>query len=519
MPDQAERQIIEPIHQKGQDPCGPDGVDHVQPKRNAHSGIIPSADDHRPADGALPLQEVDDELLTEFISESNGLVAKAEWALLSLEADPEDRQAVDTVFRAFHSIKGASGFLGLTTVVELSHHAENLLSRIREGKIRYRGGYADLALRALDMIKMLLLNLRRRLPSDAAAKPEGFEEFIRILIDPEGGGMDEDSDDMAFARVGDILVAQGRAARDRVEEAVSRDSLDPIGVRLVRNRTASLIDVGQALRAQQLIKRTEPVGHTSIRVSRRRLDRLVDAVEELAAVHSMAARDEAILKGRYPDMAEKFAHSGRIVRELQALSMSMQMMPLRPIVNKMARLVRDLAGRLGKQVAFAAEGEDTEIHRSTAGAVADALMHIIRNAVDHGIEGPRDRMRRGKNARGTIKLSARQAGACTVIEVSDDGRGIDRTTMLRKAIEKGLILQAGAPGDEDLCRLIFEPGFSTATAVTDISGRGVGMDVVKTSIESLNGRVEVDSENGVGSVFRLKLPPMPAVQPLKPIEA
>jgi len=475
-------------------------------------------------------EDPDFELIGEFIEEGSDLIAQAEEALLKLETDPDDMDAVGMVFRAFHTIKGTSAFLELAIVADMGHHAESLLSRVRDREIRYTGGYADLSLRALDMLKALIESVQEALGGGPLIKPAGYNELLKILSAPEAAGVSEDSHDIPAPRVGDLLVAQGKvtredvesavttprvgdilvaqgtATREQIEQAAREDGGDPIGVKMVRTQQASAKDVGQALRAQQRIKNPQNIVDSSVRVSTSRLDRLIDMVGELVIAHSMVAQDDIVINGNNHDLIKKISHTTKIVRELQDMSMSLRMVPLKATFSKMTRLVRDVARKTGKQVHLITEGEETEIDRNLVDVINDPLVHMIRNAVDHGIESPEIRQETGKNETGQVKLAAYHSAGNVVVEIQDDGKGLDRDVILKKALQNGLISDGAALSDREIFNLVFEPGFSTAAEVTDVSGRGVGMDVVRKNIESLRGQVEIHSVKGVGSTFKMGLP-------------
>ena len=460
--------------------------------------------DHMPPD-------IDTELLNEFIAESSDLIEAAEEALLLLETDPEDDEAVGKVLRSFHTVKGTAAFLDLELIADLGHHAETLFSRVRDAEIRYGGGYADLGLRSLDMIKELVENVRRALDGAPLLKPVGYDRLTEVLVDPEAAGVSGRFDDLSPPPTGGILVAQGRADRAGVENALEAHPHDRTGEAMLRSNTASLTDVGQTLRTQRRMADRRAVMESTVRVSTQRLDRLIDMVGELVIAFSMVAQDETITGSDDHDLVKKVGHTGKIVRQMQDISMSMRMVPLKGTFNKMARLVRDLSRKVGKTVDFASEGEETEIDRNLVDIINDPLVHMIRNAVDHGVETPEERVAAGKSPAGKVKLSAYHSAGCVVVEIEDDGRGLDRAGILAKAGERGLTaVGSGSDGqtlsDRDVYNLIFEPGFSTAETVTDVSGRGVGMDVVRKNIESLRGQVEIRSEPGRGSLFKLSLP-------------
>jgi two-component system, chemotaxis family, sensor kinase CheA len=237
-----------------------------------------------------------------------------------------------------------------------------------------------------------------------------------------------------------------------------------------------------------------------------RLDRLVDLVGELVVAQSMTAQDPTARNPENGDLGRKVGQVGKIVRELQDLSMSMRMVPLKPSFQKIARLVRDLARKSGKQVEFVTEGEETEIDRNMVDVIADPLVHMVRNAIDHGIEPPALREVHGKPRTGLVRLAAYHASGNVVVELQDDGRGLNREQIVAKAVAKGLIESDKGMTDGEVFNLIFGAGFSTAEQVTDLSGRGVGMDVVRRGVEALRGRVDIASEPGRGSTFTLRLP-------------
>ena len=449
---------------------------------------------------------VDVELIADFITESREYIESAEASLLNLEINPDDREAVNTVFRAFHTVKGTSAFLGLSLLTELAHHAESLLSRMRDREIQCTGGYADLALRSIDMLKDLVQTLQNALGGAPNPVPETYAELLGLLSNPEAAGVSHDVIASSPPRLGDILVAQGYVTREDVEIAASMQGDIPLGLALTRSESASLPDVAQALRTQRRMTGAEQAVESSVRVRTDRLDSLIDMVGELVIAHSMVAQDETVLSGGHHDFLKKVAHAGKIVRELQDLSMSMRMVPFKATFQKMNRVVRDVAQKSHKRVNLVTEGEDTEIDRNMVDVIGDPLVHMVRNAVDHGIEHPAERERLNKPVTGTVRLSAYHANGNVVVEIRDDGRGLHRDKIVEKAIARRLIESDKGMTDNDVFNLIFEPGFSTAEKITDVSGRGVGMDVVRRSIEALKGRMDITSEASKGTTFTLRLP-------------
>ncbi len=427
-----------------------------------------------------PLPEgTDPDLVLDFVTEGFEYLEQAEEALLTLERDPDDKEAVNVVFRAFHTIKGVSGFLELRRISDLAHHAETLLSRVREEQVRYTGVVADLSLRSIDILKALLESVREGVGEGTIRLTPGFGPLFTVLSDPNLPDRIE---------AGTVQTAQPGGGVERVEDGEEVDEPEAAqgeGETPGANRTTT--------------------AEGSVRVRTDRLDRLVDMVGELVIAHSMLAQDPTILIDR-GNLSRKVDHSAKILRELQDLSTSLRMVPLKPAFRKVSRVVRDLSKKVGKPVDLITEGEDTEIDRTMVDILADPLVHMVRNSLDHGLESPDDRRAAGKPPRGRLQISAFQAGGSVVIEVRDDGRGLDRERILAKAMERGVVDSDRGLSDREVYNLIFAPGFSTAEKVTEVSGRGVGMDVVRRNVESLRGRVSIESEPGEGSTFSIHLP-------------
>ncbi len=450
--------------------------------------------------------DTDPTLLSDFVTECRDLIEGGEAALLSLEADQEDIESVNTVFRAFHTMKGTAGFLGIKLITDLAHRAESLLSRVRDKEIRCTGGYADLALRSIDALKALVESVHDALGGAPLTAPEGYADLLHVLDDPEAAGVNADPTQGPGleARIGDLLVAAG-ADRDEVEQAAAMAGDGPIGLAIARSGAASAADVGKALRTQRRMAGNE-TSDTSVRVRTDRLDRLIDMVGELVIAQSQVASDPTVRAGQQQDLQRKVNHAGKIVRELQGLSMSMRMVPLKATFQKMTRLVRDLAQKGGKLVEFVTSGEETEIDRNMVDVIGDPLVHMIRNALDHGVERPEARREQGKSPTGTVRLSAFHSGGNVVVQMDDDGKGLDRDKIVRKAVDKGLVDSDKNLTDAEAYNLIFEPGFSTAEKITEVSGRGVGMDVVKRAITALRGRIDIQSKLNHGTTFTVRLP-------------
>ena len=445
--------------------------------------------------------DTDLDLMKEFIVECMDHIAAAESSLLDLESNPGDTELINTIFRGFHTIKGTSGFLGLGSIQKLAHRAESLLNRGRDGQIKIRGGYADLALRSCDALRFMVQGLRDLEIGAPLPVAAGLDELLAHLDNPESFGICEDVQ-VQRMRVGDILVAQDAATREQIEQTVSETSGKKIGQALVDSGVANAQVVAEALRTQKKIDGGD--ADSTIRVGTARLDNLINMVGELVIAQSMVSQDRLVASAT--DLSRKVNHASKIVRELQDLSMSLRMVPLRATFQKMARLVRDLGRKSSKSVQLICEGEGTEIDRSMVEVLNDPLVHMIRNSVDHGIESADARAQSGKNPVGTVMLKAYHSAGKVVLELKDDGGGLNKARIMAKAVEKGLVAKDAQLSDSEVFALIFEAGFSTAAKVTDISGRGVGMDVVRKGIESLHGQIDVKSVEGEGATFILRLP-------------
>lgn len=428
--------------------------------------------------------DTDVELLGEFIEECLDRIVQGEASLLELESNPSESNQIDEIFRAFHTIKGTAGFLELNAIQQLSHLAENLLDRAREGEIQIVGGYADLSLRSCDILREMISGLSGAKPGSTLTKPDGYDLLVTHLSDPEAAGFGSET---SVANTADSTTSsQNSTGVDSDEE----------------DETVEAASEEKPVRKQGSATESD----SSIRVSTARLDSLINMAGELVIAHSMVGQDELVTDGKNPRLTKNIGHSGKIIRELQDLAMALRMVPLKGTFRKMQRLVRDLGRKANKAVRFVTEGEETEIDRNMVEAIADPLVHMIRNALDHGLENMDERKQSGKDATGTVSLRAYHSAGNVVIELQDDGRGLNREKIIAKAIDRGVIEPDRELTDREAFGLIFAAGLSTAEKVTNISGRGVGMDVVRSSIEKLSGRVEVNSEPEKGTKITLRLP-------------
>jgi len=423
-------------------------------------------------------------MLGEFVTECTDLIETAESALLDLEESPDNNELINTVFRAFHTVKGTSAFMGLEPISEYTHSVETLLSMVREGDQQFDMACADITLESIDILKKMLDVVETGQPGDPLPKPVGYDRMMRVLTH-----IFDDEDTPA-----DALKKEGGTVPPTVKKEAEQKAAE-------ENEQAGA-EKESAQAADKSTQKSEV--ESTVRVNVGRLDRLIDMVGELVIAHSVVAQDSSISEDS--DLMKKVNHTSKILRELQDTSLILRMVPLRATFHKMNRLVRDLARKAGKSVKFSTMGEDTEIDRNMVDIINEPLVHMLRNALDHGIEDPSERTKAGKPESANIWLRAYQEGGKVVIEIEDDGKGINKERVLEKAVEKGLVDPDKKLTDSEIFSLIFLPGFSSAEKVTDLSGRGVGMDVVRRSIEQLQGKIEVSSKQGEGTKISLEIP-------------
>lgn len=452
----------------------------------------------------------DTTLLVSFIAESKEHLDMATVHLLTLETHPDDRDALDAVFRAFHTIKGITGLLELNDIKDLAHEVENLLDQARKGNLKMSGAPVDIVFESIEMLKTMVSALDDSLRTgEKPVTVESLPDHIRRI--GAIASLPDEANDVQYqpltGKLGDILVESGKISRDVVDTALSKQKniaeKKKLGEILIKEMGISGKDIAQALRSQ---KKPLPV-KDQIKVDHERLDGLVDRIGELVIAVSIVSQHARSTDGASPDLARHVGHLEKITRELQNMGTALRMIPIRPTFQKMALLVRDVARRAGKTVSFEMSGEDTELDKNMVDRIGDPLTHLIRNAVDHGLENSADERRKaGKSETGRIALRAFHKGGNIWIEVEDDGRGFNRKAIVAKAIERGMIRDDDALSDREIWNLTLRPGFSTAEKVTEVSGRGVGLDVVARNVESLRGQIEIESEEGKRSICRIRLP-------------
>ncbi len=478
----------------------------------------------------------DGEMAADFISESVEHIEQVDVQLLTLEQNTKDTEALNAVFRAFHTIKGLSGFFGLDHIQGFAHVAETLLDYARQDRVSLEGQYLDLTFDANECLKKGIGALQESLESgkpvfsdlDMATTGRKLEKAL-AEIDSGGGASSSAPNDSAEVQVAPISLeeetplAEAKSPVPEVEETGCEQDSSVSNARDTETDSvpepASVPPVApvesakpeQRPEAPKVKEAAAPVAgmrvKETIRVDAQRLDLLMDSVGELVIAESILASTDDLRAIASPQIDSLLCHMDKITRELQEMAMSLRMMPIRPTFQKMARLARDVAKKLDRQVSFVTKGDDTELDKSVVDALGDPLVHMVRNAIDHGLEKTiEERREAGKSDAGQVELRAFHQGGNIVIEIEDDGRGMDRDAIIAKAIKNGIITDGDGMSDADAFGLIFTPGFSTAEKLTDVSGRGVGLDVVQRGIEALRGTVEVSSTVGKGTVFTLRLP-------------
>ena len=440
-------------------------------------------------DTPLPLilnLESDRELLLEFINESQEHLQNIEQGVLVLEDDPEDANTLNTIFRAFHTFKGGSGFLNLTPIKNLAHELESLLDAARQHKLTLSSPIIDVILEGGDTLKRFVTQMIARINSNEPAQP--ILVSTGALISKVKAILTNPAAPIATARQTEAAAAV--AATDEQSASVAIAAAKPAATEAAKATSSGAV-AGSA-------------GY--VKVDTIKLDSLIDLVGELVISESMVVQDPELLRSPSRNLARNLSQLRRITSELQRTTMSLRMVPIRATFQKMNRLVRDLAAKQGKQVQLVFSGEETELDRNIVEEISDPLIHMIRNAADHGVEKPEARIARGKPALGTVNLRAFHRGGNIVIQIQDDGNGLNKEKLLAKAVEKGIVKPGQILADKEIYDLIFAPGFSTAEQITDISGRGVGMDVVRRNIEKLRGTVDIHTTAGEGTTFTIYLP-------------
>ncbi len=473
------------------------------------------------------------EIVGEFLMESHENLDQIDRDLVALEQEPDSRDLISRIFRAIHTIKGTSGFLAFSRLEKLAHAGESLLSKLRDGVQPVTPATITVLLATIDGVRSLLTAIEENGnegevdveaaiamvnaqmnagETAAAAAPAAQAAEIAeaaeapVPLDETPARPAPEPVDNQRRPLGEMLVEAGAASPNDVGSALQQQiegDERKLGTILLDEGKAQPAAVNEALQAQTP-KRS--IADSAIRVDVDLLDTLLNMVGELVLARNQLVR--GVMEIGDATLVRSAQRLGMITSELQEGIMKTRMQPIEHIWSKLPRVVRDLSNSMGKQVQLVMQGKETELDRSLLEAVKDPLTHLVRNAVDHGIEDPDRRVAAGKGPEGTLTLRAYHEGGHVAVEVADDGAGLNVERIAQKAVEKGLLRADQVPNMDrrDIMAMVFQPGFSTAAKVTNVSGRGVGMDVVKTNIENIGGAVSVDSTPGEGTVWRLTIP-------------
>ena len=506
------------------------------------------------------------EILQDFLVESFELVEKLDEDLVELESNPEDLELLNGIFRVAHTVKGASSFLNFDVLTHLTHHMEDVLNKARHGELVITPDIMDVILESVDLMKTLLEKIRdtsedsgidvsacvARLDkvsggtgevqtpvSDAPIEQESVEEeeLTEDEDEPDYENMDPDEIEAEIERLlqqrqeedkakREAKIAAGESVpapppspdevaqeQEKPEEETETES-KPVPVTPTPAPAKKEEAVKSDVKAAAPAKRAPAAVEQTIRVDVKRLDHLMNLIGELVLAKNRLIKINDDVEERYEgeefleELNQVVSIVSLVTTDLQIAVMKTRMLPIGKVFNKFPRMIRDLSRELDKKIELVISGEETELDKSIVEEIGDPLVHIIRNSCDHGIEMPDERLAKGKPETGTISLKAYNEGNAIVIQIDDDGKGLDVEMLKNKSLEKGIITEkeADTMSDKEAFGLIFKPGFSTAAAVTNVSGRGVGMDVVKTNIEKLNGIIDIESELGVGTSLKLKIP-------------
>ena len=492
------------------------------------------------------------ELLEDFLVEAFEMIEEMDQDLVELESNPDDLELLNKIFRVAHTIKGSGSFLNLDKLTYLTHHMETLLDKARKGEVAITPEIMDVTLESVDAMKGILEYIRDN--GDDSSPDININSTVEKLDTIANGNksLSSDSENQNknnSRRVGRINLDEITLENaDELDmENLTPEELDAVLEHLVdlRNKeenenkkeepnleTSTSKEQPQTsattpkttpaesdkksleIKKKEVNKTLAHISEQTIRVDVKRLDQLMNLIGELVLAKNRLIKIYNDVEERYE--GEKFLEEVNqvvsaisiVTTDLQIAVMKTRMLPIGKVFNRFPRVVRDLSRELKKKVNLIIKGEETELDKSIIEEIGDPLVHMIRNAIDHGIEPPEERVKKGKDEIGNVWLQAYNEGNMIVIEIKDDGRGMDPEILKQKAVEKGIITntEASNMSNKEAFMLIFKPGFSTAAKITNVSGRGVGMDVVKTNIEKLNGIIEVDSVTGKGSTFKLKIP-------------
>lgn len=485
---------------------------------------------------------IDDDIRADFLIEAGDLIEKLGAQLVELEAHPQDSELLNAIFRAFHTVKGGAGFLSITPLVSLCHVTEDLFNALRNGKRAVDAELMDAVMQAVDQVQAMMECVAAGTAPPEA--PAALLQRLRALLEaparpappPTASASDTITEDEFDALLDQMAVEKKAQAEKAAQPAkpasdtISEDEFDALLDELAAQKKTAAPPKVEApapkpapapAAAPNAAPASAPASapvETSVRVDTHKLDRMMNLVGELVLVRN---RLKALASSQGGEVGRAVRELDFITRGLQGAVMQVRMQPVGKVFSRFPKLARDVARGLGKQVEVTLVGQDTDLDKNLVEALADPLVHMVRNSVDHGIEMPELRVARGKPAAGRLKLEARQEGDHIRITVRDDGAGIDPERVRAKAVEKKLLEPAAAErlSHDECLQLIFLPGFSTKEQVSDLSGRGVGMDVVKQRIQSLNGTAVIESQAGQGTAIHLRVPLTLAILPALMVDA
>lgn len=463
------------------------------------------------------------EIFESFIVETREILDSLDLDLVDLENQPEDSELLNKVFRSFHTVKGTSGFLGLVKLQKVTHRCEDILNKLRKGDNVLNPTIMDGILKAFDTIKLLVDTINETKSEDVEVEDVvlQLEDVVKMMETGDFGASTEQvkqptEDLSAEDKVHDSVSDDITEVEDVIDEdeIIEDEKIETIPIERIPGAKPSEKQVHETKAVETKSASSQQKGDNTIRVDVERLDSLLNLVSELVLgrnsltqiSNDFSLQNEGTKLSR--DLAETTRHIDLMTTDLHLAIMKTRMVKIGKVFNRFPRLLRDLSKEMGKQVQLVIKGEETELDKTLIDEIYDPLVHLVRNAVDHGVEMPDKREKAGKDRTGTVILAAEHEGNNIIISIEDDGGGIDTEKLKEKAISKGLLTKEAAAefSKTDALNIIFLPGFSTAERVTNVSGRGVGMDVVKTNVAKLRGIINIESEVGKGTRFIIKLP-------------
>lgn len=439
------------------------------------------------------MDDFEKELKLGFLDEAEQSIADVEQSFLSLETDPDNKENINNIFRLAHNLKGSSKAVGFDQLGQFTHEFETFVLKVKNEELKVSASVVSLLLKTTDFIKAAIVELRSNLDA-----PISYDEILHEMKNFSDSAV-------AAAQPTEPEIVEPEAVAHEVasSEAASSEAAAPEVAAAEASESVSNVKE-LPKKAKQPSPAKAPALDESIRVASSKVERLLNAVGEMVILQSVLAQTK---DGVQSQNFKKTMHQlSKVSKEIQDISMGLRMVPIKPVFQKMQRIVRDTAQLLNKEVNLILVGEESELDKNVLENINDPLVHLIRNSVDHGIEAPEKRVANGKSAAGNVELKAYHRSGRLVIDVIDDGGGLSPEFLRKKAIEKGILSETEVLSDAECYKLIFRPGFSTKEQITEVSGRGVGMDVVKTNIEKLGGEIQVESTLGKGTVFRIALP-------------